>query len=229
MRPDLPRFVRALVGVALFGVTLSTHAQNLIRNAGFESPLYDSDGDGRIDGAALDDWNMITGGTTGSVIRNNYNSGGMFLPAQVGVQQYFMEINGQSATIQQIGLSLTAGVTYYFSFYLSGLQNGPNAAHAEIVASFTDGTDPHAQTFTLLTTGWAQQEFSFVPANTANYTLSLTSPAGFYSNLDDLRLDTTPAPPPGSAVPEPAGYAAIAGLAALAAGFRRRQRSLNCR
>jgi hypothetical protein len=223
----------SLIGAVLLAILISPglRAQNIIRNAGFESPLFDSDADGRIDIPMavgpepppnhLDDWDLITPGTTGAVIRANYDpSHATFLAPQVGQQLFFMEINGQSSTIQQTGLSLTAGVTYYFSFYLSGLQNAPNA---EIAASFTDGSDFLSSTFDVTATGWVQQTFSFLPANTADYTLSLTSPSGFYSNIDDLRLATTPPPLPGPSIPEPADYVMIAGVAALGlAAWRRR-------
>jgi hypothetical protein len=214
MSAILPRWIHLGLLSASIALVAPLRGQNIIRNAGFESPLYANGSQTASGTGVLDDWDFITG--SGSVVTDPPSIPNL-LPAQVGIQQYYMETSGQLGQIQQISLSLTAGETYQFSFYLSGLQNSPNA---QITAQFSAPDSlTLTNTFSVMTTGWILQTWDFTPSSTTDYTLLLSSPNGYNSSIDDLSLM------PLSAVPEPSSAAlgfATAGLAA-AAWWRRKR------
>ncbi len=205
-RPAGARLLSCLCLLVAFATTAL--AQNLILNASFEAPSH-PDGN-HYDGMVPTNWSAVSG--SGSIITNNFNS--LWLNATNGNTLYYVGLSSQAASISQSGIVLTAGTSYDLTFDLSTLQN---SSPAELMVTFVGGAQSINQTFDLSggTNHWVGQSWRFTATENASYTLTLASPSGYATNIDNFSL---------IAVPEPSTVGACMGLAALGLVIRARRR-----
>jgi len=225
MKPTLLRLppLACLLGLALCGAA-SLQAANFVVNGSFEDPgsLSNDAGDGSVDGfevapvggGAITSWTVINReigrGLNGNAYAITASEGSFFL--DLTAYSGFGALSGGVAQT----ISTTPGATYHFSFDLGTQQSDSNADGPISVTASAAGLTP---SFVHNPGGtgsqWANYGFDFV-ANAVTTEISILGTGGKYHiGLDNVSV---------TAVPEPADYAAFAGLALVAFGAWRRCR-----
>ena len=189
-----------VVAVALAMFPAAIPAQQiympLLRNGSFESPVLPY---GFQNWRLPDYWSLSSGGLP-MEIRTRPIALANYLSATDGSQM--LALYGDTIS-QSTTVSLAAGAHYLLSFDQSAPQNvGNSPQDALLNLSITDGTQTLTETFLVLyaTPAWSHQEYEFVAADDAAYSVSLASSnnSDYMSIIDNVSL--VPVPEPSSSV-----------------------------
>lgn len=206
---------RCLAGVLLLG--RATASAQTIVNPSFEAVVIGSPFNS-ANSADVPGW-VHTGGGDGPLWGIGYSdSGGSVTIAGAGSQFVTMGGGGSTgfASWSQTVAGFVPGQDYVLSFKMASETNDLSQS---IQVAFPAGSLTPAQTFNAATgssnywQSWEQKSMTFTP-NNASVTIEFSATVLYDVGLDDVKV---------TAVPEPATWAAVAGMGALGLGLRRRR------
>ncbi len=208
---------------ALFISSISALGQNFLSNPSFETPVAPAGGyllfhAGDTIGQG---WTVQSSSIDTAVVDKGYTGGGVTWAPPTDGNQFLYLADQESNTEIYQNVLLSAGTSYKLTFdlgsFLSGYYNGASVT-LDIIKSGTSISaigGPHSFSRPA-SSGFASQVLDFKTTAAGSYKLVIDNVNSYGSELDNFSL--TPA------VPEPAEYGVLAGIALAAWAYFRRFR-----